>query len=697
MTVDPLDLVGTTIAAKYLIERVVGEGAYAVVYKANHLIWKRPVAIKVFKGLAAFSATERATLVESFVKEGALLADLSERTPVLCQARDVGTLTTGSGLNAPYMVLEWLEGRTLASVLADEHARSMPPRTLDEVVALLEPIAEALALAHRKGVAHRDLKPANIFVLGDPRGACQVKIIDFGIAKVIQDAQKMSGASDRGGSTTAFSPSYGSPEQFSRAHGPTGPWTDVFALALIMSEVLTSREALPPGSVAQMGYASTDKQVRPTPRTLGATVTDEVERVFKKALAVSPQERYQSVGELWNELRGAMHVGSLRRVAPGGGRASVPGAAPFADPSARPSAPAPLRDAAFPIAPPSAPHSHQPGLRTNAEAPQVNIRARLAIAAALVLVGLAGAGALVAFRPPTPPLLATDAGAEAASAMPTPPPARACPKGTLEIAPGSFYMGSDDREDFDFEKPAHKVTFAAPLCMDVFEVTVKDYKAASDTGAVHAAGETNDWKGITPAERQAFDPLCNVRAPEDRGNHPINCVTWEMATAFCASRKMRLPTEAEWEYAARGPDGRKYPWGDELPNASLLNACGKECMAWGKKNKLDPTGVGAAMYAEDDGFPTTAPVGSFPSGKSRYGIQDVVGNVWEWVADAYAPYTADDRTDPHGPDAGDERVIRGGAWNGAMAAWVRPTFRYHDNPHKRSHGIGFRCASTPGR
>src|SRR5512140_2205932 len=159
---DPLDLVGTTIAGKYTIERAAGEGAYAVVYKATHLIWKRPVAIKVFKGLASFSAQERAQLIEALIQEGSLLAELSERSAAICQARDVGTLTTRNGLNAPYMVLEWLEGRTLAEVLTDERARGVPPRTLEQAVQLLEPIAEALALAHRRGIAHRDIKPANV-------------------------------------------------------------------------------------------------------------------------------------------------------------------------------------------------------------------------------------------------------------------------------------------------------------------------------------------------------------------------------------------------------------------------------------------------------------------------------------------------------------------------------------------------------
>src|SRR5205085_1430141 len=107
-----------------------------------------------------------------------------------------------------------------------------------------------------------------------------------------------------------------------------------------------------------------------------------------------------------------------------------------------------------------------------------------------------------------------------------------------------------------------------------------------------------------------------------------------------------------------------YPWGDEVPTGGHLNACGKECVEWAKKNKL--TGF-EAMYTMDDGYPTTAPVGSFPAGKSRFGVQDVVGNVWEWTADYYAPYSpaGEMQIDPKGPATGEVRAIRGGAWNGA--------------------------------
>jgi formylglycine-generating enzyme required for sulfatase activity len=255
----------------------------------------------------------------------------------------------------------------------------------------------------------------------------------------------------------------------------------------------------------------------------------------------------------------------------------------------------------------------------------------------------------------------------------------------VSIPGGSFFMGSDD--DLPIEKPAHQVTLA-PYCIDRYEVTVEAYKACSDAGRCKRAGTTDEWDGIKDSERKVFDPLCNVRDPLGRARHPINCVDWEMADKFCRERGGRLPTEAEWEFAARGPDGRKFPWGDEEPAAGHLNACGKECVAWGRAAGVEEK----AMYAADDGFPNTAPVGSFPRGASRYGVEDVVGNVWEWVADWYAEYGKGEQQDPRGPAAGEERVIRGGAWNASYPAWVRPTFRYKDAPTKRSYGIGFRCA-----
>ncbi len=284
------------------------------------------------------------------------------------------------------------------------------------------------------------------------------------------------------------------------------------------------------------------------------------------------------------------------------------------------------------------------------------------------------------------------AGVAASAPAPVPAsaaPSSACPAGMLPIPGGEYFMGSDD--DLDLEKPAHHVKLS-PFCMAATEVTVAEYRACSDRGACKRAALVNEWKGISDHDRKIFDPLCNGR-DLSRANHPVNCIDWDQARQYCESAIPggRLPTEAEWEFAARGPDGRKYPWGDDLPSASRLNACGLECLAWGKANDVPET----AMYQADDGFPNTAPVGSFPQGKSRYGVADVAGNVWEWVADWYGSYPKDVRDpDPKGPSSGTDRVVRGGAWNGADPAWVRPTYRYHYDPSVRNYAVGFRCAKS---
>ena len=266
----------------------------------------------------------------------------------------------------------------------------------------------------------------------------------------------------------------------------------------------------------------------------------------------------------------------------------------------------------------------------------------------------------------------------------------------LPIPGGEFFMGSGEKDAEPFEKPPHKVKLS-PYCIDELEMTVAQYRECSDVGSCRRAGTANVWPRILPAQRKIYDPLCNASDPVGKAQHPVNCVDWDQAREACETRGGRLPTEAEWEFAARGSDGRVYPWGDDPPSGDLLNACGQECVAWQKKHP-DPQTVPALMYDQDDGFPNTAPVGSFPKGKSRWGLQDVVGNVWEWVSDYYADYdkagASTRTTDPQGPASGTDRVIRGGAWNGSTPSWVRPSFRFHAAPDARSYGFGFRCARS---
>ncbi len=687
---DALEIVGTTIEGKYKIESVVGEGGFALVYKAMHLVWKRPVAIKAFRALADLEESQRATLVEEFIREGALLAELSERSAAIVQARDVGTLTTKKGEHVPYMILEWLDGSTLESVLHDELGRGVSLRSLSEAVALLNPVAEALALAHKRGIAHRDVKPANIFVMGEARGECALKLLDFGIAKVVADAQKMSGAfSKTGGHVTSFTPAYGAPEQFSRTHGSTGPWTDVFSFALVVTEVLCGKAPLDGDTFVQLGFCSADHRRRPTPRNLGAVVPDAVEAIFAKAVAVSPEERYQTAGDFWNALREALSMAPIR--APqdlsSGKLPAATDTNPLGATALAPSTSTPM------VASPSSTVTAQPP------------SARPWLPFVLVGVGaVAGLGGYFAFgrskgSPTTVASSSPSVSPSVSAAMP-PNPAGSCGGDTVLVPAGSFYMGTDhppaDKKYLENEMPAHPIMLT-PYCMDRFEVTVERYRACANNGNCLRADKENQVPGLSVIQHKAYDPLCNMNQPEAHAKHPINCVDYEQADKFCKVQHGRLPTEAEWEFAARGPDGRSYPWGDDAPSSTTGNACGAECLAWAKENKVEADFPGS-MYSTDDHWVATAPVGSFPAGKSRYGIEDVVGNVWEWTADYYAPYGSDTHTtqdDPKGPATGTERVIRGGAWNATFPEWARPTFRFKAAPSQRSHGIGFRCVYPP--
>jgi formylglycine-generating enzyme required for sulfatase activity len=276
-----------------------------------------------------------------------------------------------------------------------------------------------------------------------------------------------------------------------------------------------------------------------------------------------------------------------------------------------------------------------------------------------------------------------------AAAPIAPPGSASCPAGMQYVPAGKLFLGDDEASAL--ERPAHQVQLSA-FCVDTTEVTVDAYRQCSDKGDCKRAGTTNEWDGLSAQEAKTIDPFCNARDPDKRRAHPVNCVTWDMANRFCQVHMKRLPTEAEWEYAARGSDGRRFPWGDDAPNQTLLNACGQECAELGKQAHLPLE----ALYPADDGWPTTAPVGSFPRGKSRFGVEDLAGNVWEWTADWYAPYAADAQFDPKGPTSGRYKVVRGGAWNVSGVASLRPTARHRDAPDKRSFTIGLRCAASPG-
>ncbi|HQP38685.1 MAG TPA: SUMF1/EgtB/PvdO family nonheme iron enzyme [Polyangiaceae bacterium] len=224
-------------------------------------------------------------------------------------------------------------------------------------------------------------------------------------------------------------------------------------------------------------------------------------------------------------------------------------------------------------------------------------------------------------------------------------------------------MGSNDGGAD--EKPVHQVRVST-FEMDVTEVTVGAYRACVNAGRCGQPG----------TERN-----CNWAQSSGKENHPINCVDWNQATAYCGFVGKRLPTEEEWEYAARGSSGRKYPWGDEVPGPGLLNACGSECVSWAKANGLN----WSSMYPASDGWENTAPVGIYPRGDSPFGLHDMAGNVWEWTSSGYSADYSKNR-------ANEGRVSRGGSWNDLDPGFVRGAIRTGVAPSTRNNTLGFRCA-----
>jgi eukaryotic-like serine/threonine-protein kinase len=213
--------------------------------------------------------------------------------------------------------------------------------------------------------------------------------------------------------------------------------------------------------------------------------------------------------------------------------------------------------------------------------------------------------------------------------------------GMVFVPGGEFTMGCNETPEGECEedeKPQRQETVPA-FQIDRTEVTVEAYRQCVDAG--RCSSPDTKKKGA-----------CNWDV-SGREKHPINCIDWSQAEAFCASVGKRLPTSAEWEKAARGTDGRVYPSGE----------------AW------DITR--ANVYESYDGYKETAPVGSFPAGVSPYGALDMAGNVWEWTSDWYRN--------------GETRLIRGGSWVD-LPRRARTTRRIGTLPISRLDDIGFRCA-----
>jgi eukaryotic-like serine/threonine-protein kinase len=285
---DPFGWVGHEIDGKYRIDRVIGEGGFGVVYQAYHAGLRESIAVKCLKVPSSLAGAQRAQFEETFLEEGRLLHRLSRMHAAIAQALDVGAATSPSGTWTPYLVLEWLEGRSLQEELDMRRADGAPGYSVADALELLGPALDALAEAHEQGIAHRDLKPPNLF-LANVGGRIRTKVLDFGIAKVMGETMTLTRAlEETGASIKAFTPQYGAPEQFDATHGATGPWTDVFALALIFVELITGRPALEGQDTIQLFVASANPQTRPTPGNRGVQVSPAMDQVLERGPAAGP-------------------------------------------------------------------------------------------------------------------------------------------------------------------------------------------------------------------------------------------------------------------------------------------------------------------------------------------------------------------------------------------------------------------------
>ena len=225
----------------------------------------------------------------------------------------------------------------------------------------------------------------------------------------------------------------------------------------------------------------------------------------------------------------------------------------------------------------------------------------------------------------------------------------------VEIPAGAFVMGSDGTQALEDERPAHRVWLES-YAIEQFEVTTAQYAA------------------FLAAKPRPVPWLWETVNLTQHGDRPVVGVNWTDADAYCRWKDARLPTEAEWEKAARGVDGRLYPWGPQVPTEKLANF---------------------ALGARFSYSQVLMPVQSYEAGKSPYGVYQMAGNVWEWVSDWYSPgyYEHSPDKSPSGPEQGQFRVLRGGSWSD-LPKYLLTYGRFKLLPETRNSYTGFRCAKS---
>ena len=611
-------MTGPKRIGKYEILEEIGRGGFATVYKAHDTELDRAVALKLLHP----QLTTDPTFIQRFRQEARTAAGL--RHPHVVTIHDVG-----EEAGQHYLAMEFLTGRTLDELVA------AGPLPVEQAISIVEQIASALDAIHGRSLVHRDIKPGNIMI--DEAG--QATLLDFGIVRAAEGTRLTQTMAVLG------TPEYMAPEQAEIEEAAEVDWrADIYALGVVAYQMLVGQPPFAGRSPTAVLYKHVHEPP-PAPRALNADLPAGLEPALLKALAKGREERFQQAGDFAAALRGALLPERRAR-----------------EESRRPQ---------------RRPMPAWAGWATAGGAILVLLLI-LGVTLGPRLFGATSPPAdAPAERPTDEPAMApaeapaeqpTEVPTAAPTQAPTEPPTEAVAGGPaiepgttwtrpadgmvmVHVPGGTFQMGSDESDpDAEVEEfPQHAVTLDA-FWIDQTEVTNTQYRQCVEAGVCQAPPEACDYGGYVH---------------EHRADHPVLCVDWSGAAAYCEWAGARLPTEAEWEYAARGPDSAIYPWGNSPPDSTLLNYAG----------------------IVDD----TTEVGSYPDGASWCAALDMAGSVWEWVADWYGKHPAEAQTNPTGQPAGEYKVAHGGSYFDGPA-YVRAALRFQALPDDRTPSRGFRCA-----
>jgi serine/threonine-protein kinase len=622
VTTDPL--VGRTLDGKYRIDAKISAGGMGTVYRATHILMDHTCAVKVMHD----SMLTDPAAISRFQREAKAAARIRHQNAIA--VTDFGITSD----QVVYLVMEYFDGRSLRNVL-DQSGPLGPQRTAE----ILERAASALSVAHGLGIIHRDLKPDNIMVRVTPEGDEEVKVLDFGIAKL----KGVTGGTEQltVTGTVIGTPNYFSPEQCRAME--LDARSDIYSLGIVAYELLSGTvpfTAETPLAVAMMH--TVDQPPSLVERVPG--LPREVEEVVMRALSKRPEDRPQSAVELAREFSAAVQGVSVdelewRSVTPSRGKTGIVGGPTSGHPRAM--TPRPTSQQARPAGTTALGSGHVPLPTSVVGSPPVTKRRSVlpwagAALAAVVLVG----GAIYYFAAGE-----REEAPQPISQAPEPPRPPEPPPGMVLIPGGTFEMGRNSGDPA--EGPPHPVSVSA-FFLDRTEVTNEQYAAfLREKG--HAPPAT--WKDGT------------YRA--GTGDFPVTDVSWLDARAYAQWAGKRLPTEAEWEFAARGTDGRLFPWGnDPRPDAALT---------------------------KETGIRMQQPVGSMPGGVSPFGAFDMIGNVWEWCEDGFKLYPGS--TFEVKPSEQMYKIVRGGCFESDQGE-INAVTRFWYDPAKPDHRIGFRCAKS---